>query len=513
MGTTPNLVRPLIQANTVDGGTVQQDGQIIGLNDGGYVIVYNDQSPIFTADQTGVGQVFDAAGNKVGGELRVSQFDDGQDAVFNGSAITNLHNGNISFAYTDLFQGDNDVWVRVLNPALGVVRDDAIDTGTAQTKNASIASFADGSYAVSYTLDNGGGNTDIMARIVSATGVVGAPITVREHGMAAADFSQLATLSNNTFVDVYQQHVGLTQDIYLAIYTSAGVPIIQHSVFGAGGIVVVDETDPDVAALAGGGFVVGWTDSAGDADIGGQGPRMSIYDNAGNLVAGDIQIHTTTQLAQNEVSLVALKDGGFVATWEDDAYALVRGQRFDAMGHQIGGEFVVKNYSSAQPNDTQDSALLSDGRFAFALGDMNAGDSDVYTSIWDTRNQPPVITSNGGGAAVSIALPENATAVTTVTASDVDGPSLAFSIAGGSDAAKFQINATTGALSFIDGPNFEAPVDADANNSYVVQVRASDNNLFDDQVITVNVTNVNEAPVITSNGGGAAVSIALPENA
>src|SRR4029077_15699615 len=160
-----------------------------------------------------------------------------------------------------------------------------------------------------------------------------------------------------------------------------------------------------------------------------------------------------------------------------------------------------------------DSALLSDGRFAFALGDMNAGDSDVYTSIWDTRNQPPVITSNGGGAAVSIALPENATAVTTVTASDVDGPSLAFSIAGGSDAAKFQINATTGALSFIDGPNFEAPVDADANNSYVVQVRASDNNLFDDQVITVNVTNVNEAPVITSNGGGAAVSIALPENA
>src|ERR1041385_4666766 len=125
MGTTPNLVRPFIQANTVDGGTVQQDGQIVGLNDGGYVIIYNDQSPTFTSGQAIVGQRFDAAGNKVGGELRVGAFDDGQDSVAGGSSITKLPNGNIAFAYTDVFNGHSDVWVRVLTPALGVVRDDA----------------------------------------------------------------------------------------------------------------------------------------------------------------------------------------------------------------------------------------------------------------------------------------------------------------------------------------------------------------------------------------------------
>src|SRR4051812_18184032 len=124
MGTTPGLVRPFIQANTVNGGTVQQGGQIIGLNDGGYVIVCNDQSPAFTIEvQTIVGQRFDTTGNRVGSELRVSQFDDGQGSVADGSSITNLHNGNIAFAYTDLFQGDNNVGVRVLNPALGAVRD------------------------------------------------------------------------------------------------------------------------------------------------------------------------------------------------------------------------------------------------------------------------------------------------------------------------------------------------------------------------------------------------------
>src|SRR4051812_48215837 len=277
MGATPGLVRSLIQVNTVDGGTVQQDGQIVGLNDGGYVIVYNDQSPTFTTGQTIVGQRFDAAGNKVGAELRVSAFDDGQDSVANGSSITKLHNGNIAFAYTDLFQGDNDVWVRVVNPALGVVRDDAIDTGTAQTKNASITSFADGGYAVSYTLDNGGGNTDVLAKIVSANGVVGAPITVRANTTLEADFSQLATLSNGNFVDVYQLHEGVAHNIYLAIYTSGGVQITHHTVFGADDI--ADETDPDVAALVGGGFVVAWTDAQGDDNVGGQGPRMSVFDN------------------------------------------------------------------------------------------------------------------------------------------------------------------------------------------------------------------------------------------
>jgi hypothetical protein len=40
------------------------------------------------------------------------------------------------------------------------------------------------------------------------------------------------------------------------------------------------------------------------------------------------------------------------------------------------------------------------------------------------------------------------------------------------------------------------PGDADHNNSYIVQVRASDGTLFDTQTITVNVTDVSEAVTI-----------------
>ena len=64
-----------------------------------------------------------------------------------------------------------------------------------------------------------------------------------------------------------------------------------------------------------------------------------------------------------------------------------------------------------------------------------------------------------------------------------------------SDAGKFQINGNTGVLSFKTVPNYESPTDSGSNNTYVVKVRASDGQLYDEQTITVNVTDVNELPV------------------
>src|SRR5205085_9881846 len=81
------------------------------------------------------------------------------------------------------------------------------------------------------------------------------------------------------------------------------------------------------------------------------------------------------------------------------------------------------------------------------------------------NDNAPVITSNGGGATASVSVTENSTAVATVTATDADaGTTFTYSITGGADAAKFAMNAATGALSFVSAPNFEAPTDSGANN-------------------------------------------------
>jgi hypothetical protein len=129
------------------------------------------------------------------------------------------------------------------------------------------------------------------------------------------------------------------------------------------------------------------------------------------------------------------------------------------------------------------------------------------------NNSSPVITSNGGGATAGISVAENNTAVTTVTATDADVASTVYYVLnGGADAAKFGINAATGALSFITPPDYENPADADANNTYVVVVRATDGARTDEQTITITITNVNEAPVITSGGGGATAGLSIAEN-
>ena len=145
--------------------------------------------------------------------------------------------------------------------------------------------------------------------------------------------------------------------------------------------------------------------------------------------------------------------------------------------------------------------------------------TDVNEIIPDTT--APVITGPSGAPGDAVAtktVPENATAVTTLTANEA----VTWSLVGGADQGKFAINPTTGALSFLTAPDFELPTDADANNSYVVQVRAVDAaGNASTQTLTVSVTDVNEiipdttAPVITGPSGAPGDALAtksIPEN-
>jgi hypothetical protein len=71
MTTTPRLVKPFTQVNTTDGGVPQFDGQIAALQDGGYVVFWTDRSHTYSGGDAVVGQRYDAAGNKVGGEVPI----------------------------------------------------------------------------------------------------------------------------------------------------------------------------------------------------------------------------------------------------------------------------------------------------------------------------------------------------------------------------------------------------------------------------------------------------------
>ena len=132
-------------------------------------------------------------------------------------------------------------------------------------------------------------------------------------------------------------------------------------------------------------------------------------------------------------------------------------------------------------------------------------------------NEAPEITSNGGGATAAVNAAENQTSVTDVQSTDVDGDTegsgLTYTITGGADSAKFSIVGGTGVLTFQSAPDFENPTDTGANNTYEVAVTVTDSgSLTDVQTITVTVTDANEYPGITSNGGGDDAAINVYEN-
>jgi VCBS repeat-containing protein len=142
------------------------------------------------------------------------------------------------------------------------------------------------------------------------------------------------------------------------------------------------------------------------------------------------------------------------------------------------------------------------------------GGTDVQTIFVNVSDLPeaPVITSNGGGATGGYTIGENTRGPNAIVAFDPDaGTTLTYSIVGGADAALFAIDAA-GVLSLIDAPNFEAPTDQNGDNVYDVIVQVSDGNLTDTQTLSVTVTDVNEAPVITASGGGAVAGYTISEN-
>ncbi|MEZ5477272.1 MAG: hypothetical protein R3E95_07255 [Thiolinea sp.] len=143
---------------------------------------------------------------------------------------------------------------------------------------------------------------------------------------------------------------------------------------------------------------------------------------------------------------------------------------------------------------------------------LDADPTNNYALAY-TVNSPPAISSDGGGDNAVLSLAENSTAVTTVVAVDADGDTLSYSISGGVDAARFTIGAGSGVLAFATAPDFENPVDANTDNAYNVEVTVADGNGGSDvQVLSVTVTNGNDAPVISSDGGGAGAALDVAEN-
>ena len=128
---------------------------------------------------------------------------------------------------------------------------------------------------------------------------------------------------------------------------------------------------------------------------------------------------------------------------------------------------------------------------AVQADDGNGGTATQTISVTVTpvNEHAPVITSSN-----TASVPENSTALLTVTATDADLPpqALTFSLVALGDHAAFDIT-PSGVLTFKSPPDFEAPTDAGGDNVYNIVVQASDGGFNTTQAIAVTVTPLNDS--------------------
>ena len=152
------------------------------------------------------------------------------------------------------------------------------------------------------------------------------------------------------------------------------------------------------------------------------------------------------------------------------------------------------------PNYESPSDFNSDNTVEFTVvvsdGSLTA-QADYSFEIIDVNESPSIATTEISDIA------EGVSSIATISASDPDaGASLAYSLVdsnGAKDEGLLSIDSSTGAVAFISAPNFEMPADVGADNKIEFSVLVSDGSLEVSQDYSFSITNVNEAPTISTS--------------
>ena len=261
--------------------------------------------------------------------------------------------------------------------------------------------------------------------------------------------------------------------------------------FQVNSFIAADQNMGKVVGLTGGGFVVVWESGPGQ-DVSGQGVFGQQYDAAGNAVGGEFLVNSAESFDQRAPSLAALNDGGYVVVWESDFTAPdssslgVFGQRYDAGGNAVGGQFLVNTFTTSSQSAASVTGL-DDGGYVVAwrsfgqdgdswgiygqrydaAGAAVGGEFQVSTETAGAQDIPEVVALDGGGYVV----------VWQSAAQDGSGNGVfgqAYDAANAALGGEFQINATTAGdqgmpvVTALTGGGFVATWDsADADQSGV----------------------------------------------
>lgn len=201
-------------------------------------------------------------------------------------------------------------------------------------------------------------------------------------------YCQTITLADGGYVVAWQSNLqdGGSWGIYAQVYNADGsvrTPEFLVNIYTAN-----EETDVSLAALPDGGFVATWSDYGLDGQYSGVFARRFAADGTGTTA--EIQVNTTTAMDQNAANVIALAGGGYLVTFKvDDAdYSGVYAQLFDAANNKVSPNEIQVNQYTTQHQSFSDAVQLSGGNIiiVWQSDTQDSGDTSrgVYGRIMTT---------------------------------------------------------------------------------------------------------------------------------
>ena len=178
----------------------------------------------------------------------------------------------------------------------------------------------------------------------------------------------------------------------------------------------------------------------------------------------------------------------------------------DTLTYTLGGTdaasfSIVGTSGQLQTNTALNYESKSSYSVSVSVSDNNGGSDSIAVTINVTNvNEAPSFATNTATRSIAENTAANTNIGAALTATDVDANTTFAYTLGGTDASSFGIVSTTGQL------QTSAALDRETKASYSVTVTASDGSLSDTIAVTINVTNVNEAPTFATTTATRAIA-------
>lgn len=339
-----------VVVNTFPTG-VQERPAVAGLENGSYVVTW--QSLGQDGSNSGIYfQRFGPGGAKRGTETRANTTTTGDQTK---AAIAGLTNGRFAIAWQSRANTSSpaNIFVQLFTATGAKVGGEILVSvqvpGLPFNTDASIARMPNGGFIVAWGACSAivicPSGLTFAQRFNAAGGKLGGIFRLDTFG--AASLPRVATRPNGTFVAVWQS---LNQDanpghgIYGQRFTAAGGKVGGE--FLVNTRVTGSQVTPAIAMLDSGRFVVTW-DSFGQ-DGSGNGIYMQRFGVTANRLGTETRVNPGTLGPQTQPAIAPLLDGGFVVLWttDDSSFEGIRGRRFSATGAPLGNVFLVNRETS-----------------------------------------------------------------------------------------------------------------------------------------------------------------------